>query len=366
MAVKTTLAVKTTFLVVSDTHSKEWIKPGTIFPAGGVDVAIHCGDLTERSTLAEFTQAVDALKRINAPLKLVIAGNHDFTLDHAMFKTIYHNTHSQPSIWSEAYAAAPQDYGYVGQAKRLFSDRVPEWEKAFRTALGGEEFNNNDNNIHLLGVGRHDFVLKNGAKLRVYADPYTPSASGQGGFKFRRDERREYAIGGPDDVDVVITHGPPRGVLDTNTAGEQVGCDDLMAAVAGARPRMHCFGHIHEGWGAELVSWDDGTRGNTVVARQKIETRDSVQGSLGYVQTSLCGGVTQREGNGGRPRCERLRPGEQTLFVNAALETQDETEMRLPWVVEMELPVARRGTWAKLYGKVFRRVKNWIPGRRDA
>ena len=31
----------------------------------------------------------------------------------------------------------------------------------------------------------------------------------------------------------------------------------LFAAVARVKPKVHCFGHIHEGWGARVVSWKD-------------------------------------------------------------------------------------------------------------
>lgn len=238
------MEVKTRFLIVSDTHSKEWIAKGILFPDEPVDVAIHCGDLdlTNRSTLAEFTGAIEVLKLINAPLKLVIPGNHDFTLDLDMFGKIYRNSQARPNIWSEAYNAAPTDYGYVGEARKLFSRS--KWKNVI--CIGGED------GIYRLNRGHHEFVLKNGAKLKVYADPYTPSADGEGGFQFKRAEGHEYAI--DPDVDVVITHGPPKGMLDTNVTGKQVGCADLAAAVARVRPRMHCFGHIHEGWGAQLVT----------------------------------------------------------------------------------------------------------------
>jgi Icc-related predicted phosphoesterase len=36
---------------------------------------------------------------------------------------------------------------------------------------------------------------------------------------------------------------------------QRAGCGDLFAAVARARPRVHCFGHFHEGWGAKKVAW---------------------------------------------------------------------------------------------------------------
>jgi hypothetical protein len=362
------LEIETTFLVVSDTHSKEWIEPGKSFPAQGVDVAIHCGGLTKRWTLAEFTQAVEVLKRINAPLKLVLAGDHDFNLGLQMFRTIHHDPQARPPIWSEEHNAAPEDYGYIGEAKKLFSRGLSWWKNAI--CIAGED------NINLLGTGKHDFVLKNGAKLRVYANPHTPSANSEGGLRFQRDEHHKYAIG--PDVDVVVTQGPPRGILDTNMAGEQSGCDDLLAAVASARPRMHCFGHVHEGWGAELVTWH-GTVADPISKRQPIETlaslnaarlrrtvRNTVQTQQGYIQTSLCGRVTWREENDGRAHRELLRPGEQTLFVNAALKKQDEGEMPLPWVVVMRLPIARRSTWAELYHEFFRRFHTFVSGEVDA
>ena len=54
----------------------------------------------------------------------------------------------------------------------------------------------------------------------------------------------------PEDTDVLVTHGPPFGILDQTWRGEKVGCQDLLARVRIIRPRFHLFGHIHEGYGA--------------------------------------------------------------------------------------------------------------------
>jgi calcineurin-like phosphoesterase family protein len=53
----------------------------------------------------------------------------------------------------------------------------------------------------------------------------------------------------PPNTDILITHGPPRGILDRTFSGEAVGCDDLREAVERIGPRLHVFGHIHEGYG---------------------------------------------------------------------------------------------------------------------
>jgi predicted phosphohydrolase len=53
----------------------------------------------------------------------------------------------------------------------------------------------------------------------------------------------------PEGVDVLVTHGPPARVLDRCESGDHAGCEDLLAAIERARPRLHVFGHIHEGYG---------------------------------------------------------------------------------------------------------------------
>ena len=52
----------------------------------------------------------------------------------------------------------------------------------------------------------------------------------------------------PRGTDVLITHSPPRGILDA-TAYHSLGCEELSKRVAIVRPRLHVFGHIHEAYG---------------------------------------------------------------------------------------------------------------------
>ena len=54
----------------------------------------------------------------------------------------------------------------------------------------------------------------------------------------------------PHDIDVLITHGPPQGILDLCFHGERVGCSDLLEFVKKIKPRVHAFGHIHESYGS--------------------------------------------------------------------------------------------------------------------
>ncbi|CAF3653777.1 unnamed protein product [Rotaria socialis] len=51
------------------------------------------------------------------------------------------------------------------------------------------------------------------------------------------------------DVDVLLTHGPPENIFDKNSLGLRTGCAQLLARVNIVKPRLHVFGHIHEGYG---------------------------------------------------------------------------------------------------------------------
>jgi predicted phosphodiesterase len=73
------MAARTLFLVVSDTH-RQWPFTNS-HPAPPADVFLHYGDLTLVGGLASLKRAFDDIKTIDAPLKLVIAGNHDLELD---------------------------------------------------------------------------------------------------------------------------------------------------------------------------------------------------------------------------------------------------------------------------------------------
>ena len=61
----------------------------------------------------------------------------------------------------------------------------------------------------------------------------------------------------PANVDVLVTHCPPYGILDqtpptawnNRSNDEHVGCHALLTAVRGSKPRFHIFGHIHHSYG---------------------------------------------------------------------------------------------------------------------
>ena len=92
--------------------------------------------------------------------------------------------------------------------------------------------------------------------LRLYGTPWTFFAPEWWAFDVPVPELRQRMQRIPDGTDVLITHGPPFGVLDKVRGQGHAGSRDLAEAVARVQPRVHVFGHIHEGRGQEGTSYN--------------------------------------------------------------------------------------------------------------
>ncbi|KAI9727123.1 MAG: hypothetical protein M1828_007324 [Chrysothrix sp. TS-e1954] len=284
--------IPTSFLVLSDTHNVDVDEFATAFhPLPKVDVAIHCGDLTQCGGLSSYRKALRLLTSIDAELRLVIPGNHDLELDGA-----YWRTHLDEGDEAEEH------------------DEALRFWKTDALEAG----------VTYLEEGTHSFELENGARLVLYASPYQPEFNDMA-FNYAHDEDRVNAEDDPGllpgssstiptGVDIMVTHGPPKGILDKCQHGN-VGCPHLMKAVERARPLLHCFGHIHEGYGVSQILWKDKGAASTP---QDVHILDRANGPR-IVEPSLA-------------------KGRQTLFVNASVMTENYTPSNAPWVVTLILP----------------------------
>jgi len=54
----------------------------------------------------------------------------------------------------------------------------------------------------------------------------------------------------PEGIDILITHSPPYGIMDSTPRNFKLGSKSLLDRVYKVRPKFHCFGHIHHGYGA--------------------------------------------------------------------------------------------------------------------
>ena len=57
----------------------------------------------------------------------------------------------------------------------------------------------------------------------------------------------------PTNVDILITHAPPFGILDSMLGYYNRGCKTLLEMVNESQPRIHIFGHCHEHGGEKIT-----------------------------------------------------------------------------------------------------------------
>jgi Icc-related predicted phosphoesterase len=82
--------------------------------------------------------------------------------------------------------------------------------------------------------------------VSFWASPFTPEFLDWAFMYPRGEAARQYWDQIPNKLDVLITHGPPYGILDqVAPSTEHLGCEVLCRALEEKRPRVHIFGQIH-------------------------------------------------------------------------------------------------------------------------
>ena len=86
--------------------------------------------------------------------------------------------------------------------------------------------------------------------IKIFGSPYTPTFGY--GWAFNKDRNKLERIWRniiDEDVDIVINHGPPKGILDLSTDRngniERCGDKSLLNRVKEVNPKLCLFGHIH-------------------------------------------------------------------------------------------------------------------------
>ena len=189
------------------------------------------------------------LKDADAELKIVIGGNHDISLDSVYISNLASIKSADPSSYLRRYNIYSEEE--MATIKALYCG-----EDALR------------HGIRYLEEGVQTFTLRNGAKFTVYTSPWTPEhgllawtyPKGLDRFNPSSPSSRFQApnpVPSFPEIDIMITHGPPHGILDYSLRGNvNAGCPHLMRAVERCRPRIFCFGHIHEGLGSGACRLD--------------------------------------------------------------------------------------------------------------
>lgn len=191
---------------ISDTHNQH---DKVDLPDG--DVLIHAGDWTGTGTQKQVISFIRWFASQPHKHKILIAGNHEVTLDLPFYQNHWYNFHprgSQPSGDIKGYVLREEGIHYL-----------------------------EDTEVVIDGV-------------KFYGSPHQPSF---GCWAFGVDRGlpiRTVWSSIPEDTDVLITHGPPYGYGDMLEVGERVGCKDLLGEITTrVKPKVHIYGHIHEGYG---------------------------------------------------------------------------------------------------------------------
>ena len=175
----------------SDTHKKH----NKLTFSGG-DVLIFCGDLSSRGSLEDVEKFARYVGNLDYRFKIAIAGNHDFCFENE-------KKAEAENIFKQFGLIYLNDSGVEIDGRFFWGSPIQPWF--------------------------HDWAFnrKRGAEIKRHWDMI------------------------PTHTDVLITHGPPYGIMDLCHHGERVGCEDLLRCVLELKPAIHAFGHIHEGYGIE-------------------------------------------------------------------------------------------------------------------
>ena len=177
------------FVAISDIHL-DWDLLKNLPEA---DTFIFAGDFSNWGEFIDIQHAAMAMANLPYQHKLVIAGNHDMKCD-----------------------------GNYHMTKQIFSDNGITYCENELIELDG---------------------------IKIYLSPY---ATKVGFWKFGvhdGDESKRMWAKIPEDIDILVTHGPPFGVLDNPT--EKYGNRQLLSRVTTIQPEYHIFGHIHEEGGRQ-------------------------------------------------------------------------------------------------------------------
>lgn len=168
------------------------------------DVFIFCGDWTASRNyqfqIKETIKFFAWLDELPFKHKVVIAGNHDFVAD-------------KDAKLVESLASNYQNIHYLNDSSVIIDDTV------------------------------------------FYGSPYTLMFCDWAFMETESQLRVRYERI-PSTTDVLITHGPAYGILDTTDRGYSVGSEALLEAIQELPGiKLHCFGHIHEAYGIEQHSY---------------------------------------------------------------------------------------------------------------
>ena len=177
---------------ISDTHGFHHM----LEIPSDIDMVIHSGDGSNFRDIykneVEFQDFIYWYSRVPIKYKIFIAGNHDSALEKNLFNV----------------------------KKQMEDSDIIYLENSDVTVEG----------------------------IKIWGSPHTPSFGNWSFMKARAKLDRVWKSI-PDDTDIIVTNGPPKGILDSsfdhNNNIERCGCNALKKRILDIQPTLVLFGHIH-------------------------------------------------------------------------------------------------------------------------
>lgn len=203
--------MKITF--ISDTHNRH-----KEIDCGKGDILIHCGDATGRGQSGEIEPFLKWFGSQNFNFRILIAGNHDWGFER------------EPERYEKMCAKYGvhylNDFGMTVKCPWT-QEEIKIWGSPVQPEFCNWAFNRRISKD--LEVDLYHYP----GKVHPWIKPHWDKI--------------------PDDTDILITHGPPKGILDAVQNAfhgrdriAHVGCPHLKEAIKRVKPKVHAFGHIHE------------------------------------------------------------------------------------------------------------------------
>jgi Icc-related predicted phosphoesterase len=177
---------------ISDTHGYHDL----LKVPDGIDMVIHSGDCSNPrdpyNNEPEVREFIHWYKNLPIKHKIYVAGNHDTSIEKGL-------------------VSVSQFYEY---------------------------------NIHYL---ENDYVDIEG--IKIFGSPNTPNFGNWAFMKDRAKLERHWKLAIHEECDIIVTHGPPKGMLDLSVNRDHklefCGDKSLLNRVLEIQPAYHLFGHIH-------------------------------------------------------------------------------------------------------------------------
>lgn len=109
----------------------------------------------------------------------------------------------------------------------------------------------NEENKKLLPENLH-YLHDSGIEIegvKIWCSPVLPTFMYMTFNRMKGPNIANHGLQIPKDVDILITHRPPSGILDKTFQNLNVGCHDLLISIEKGLPKYHIFDHIHESFG---------------------------------------------------------------------------------------------------------------------